>query len=69
MVNKPPLNACPHCGSDYGYYRLSKVGGFATISYKWDGSDNDNTAMHDSITYKDQKTLRCCQCHKIVRSK
>lgn len=63
---KKRVPACPHCGDGYGYYQLSRVSGYARLTFNWDGSPGDSTDMHDGITYKDLKTLRCCHCNAII---
>ena len=60
------MNECPKCHDSTGYYMLSRVSGLAKISFHFDGSDGDSSDMHDSIAYKDLKTMRCLNCHAIV---
>jgi len=53
---------CPKCGSTYGYFIRSRVSGHAMISFNWDGTDGDNTEMHEHIKYHDLKTKYCHEC-------
>jgi len=61
------MDACPKCGSTYGFYTLARVSGLAKTTYKWDGSSEDSSDMHDDIKYKGLKAKRCCQCHAVVK--
>jgi hypothetical protein len=62
-------NKCPKCGDDYGFYVLSRVFGYATFIYKWNGKPGDSTDAHDGVKYRDGKIKRCCNCHSIIRDK
>ena len=56
---------CPKCGSDYGYYQLTKVSGHAKFTFNWDGTTGDSTDCHDSVKYKEtQDPGLCISCRK-----
>ena len=60
------LTQCPHCGDDTGYYTYAVVSGKATCQYTWEGKDGNNTEMHEGIQYRELKTKRCSNCHRII---
>lgn len=63
------VTQCPHCGDPTGYYTYAVVSGKATCSYTWEDSDGDNTNMHDSLHYRELKTRRCLNCHRVISKK
>jgi hypothetical protein len=62
LKEKGKMTECPKCGSDYGFFKLSKVSGFAKTTFNWDGTSGNSSDMHDNIYYRPLKTLKCCQC-------
>lgn len=63
------MKSCPHCGSDYGYYRVTYMKGKTEYHYAFDGKekDIDNSHIHDGLTYKSNKTAFCCECKKPIK--
>ena len=60
------LSECPHCGSQSGYFRKTKISGITETNYSFDGSDADNSELHTPAKYVDQKTLYCQDCRKPI---
>ena len=63
MITDEPMDSCPHCGNDE-YYVMQTFSGKGACNYRFDGGDADNTHMHDSVDYKEQKTAFCTNCQK-----
>jgi len=63
---KKPIDECPHCGEDAGYYLRVIYSGQGTAWYEYDGSPGNNTHMHDGVSYRELKTAFCAQCHEKV---
>ena len=61
------LKNCPHCGSDYGYYRKVYIKGLSNFKYHFDGSDGDNTDLNSYLDYKEYKTCFCLKCDKKIK--
>lgn len=57
---------CPHCESSDGYYRYTRITGLGAFFYNADGSIGDNIHLHDSLDYKEQKTMYCSNCHEKI---
>lgn len=60
------ITACPHCRSDSGYFRKTKVTGMTETNYSFDGSDVDNSELHTPVVYVQCKTLYCQDCRKPI---
>jgi len=55
---------CPYCGSESGYYKLTRIHGIGVFSYTSNRlPDDENGQLHDNLTYKEMKTAYCCNCH------
>ncbi len=63
------LTECPHCGSDYGYHVICTMKGKGACQYNFDHSEGDNTELHDSLMYFEQKTMYCSECLKKIGMK
>jgi hypothetical protein len=61
---KLPFEECPYCGSEEGFYRKGRVRGSYICRYNADGTNADNTHLHDTINYVEQKTAYCVDCEK-----
>lgn len=61
------VDKCPHCSSDYGYYRICYMKGKTEYHHNFEGkNDIDNSHIHDGLTYKENKKAFCCQCNKEI---
>jgi uncharacterized Zn ribbon protein len=60
------LSCCPHCQSEYGYYRTVRMSGESDCHYNFDGSETDNSQLHDHLDYKEKKTMFCRECRKPI---
>lgn len=61
---KAPIEKCSHCGSGDGYYMKQQVYGTAQYYCHFDGSEADNSSLHDYLNYKQGKIAYCTRCHK-----
>ena len=69
------MEKCPHCGSNFGYYKKSKVSGMIVTNYdfkpRYDLKGFEilpyNTEMHDSLHYHEYKTAYCRECNKRIK--
>ncbi len=69
LPNVSELTECPHCGSETFYYK-SRVSGIVATHVNFDGSEVDNSGMHDGMSYESLKFAYCSQCQrKIARYK
>jgi hypothetical protein len=57
------LDCCPYCGSDIGYYKITRMKGLGQTNYGFNGTECDNSELHECLIYKENKTTFCCQCH------
>lgn len=59
------LTECPHCGSNYGFYRNVRMSGKSEYNYPFAGQPNpDNSQLHDCLRYIEGKRRYCCDCKK-----
>ena len=70
------IDKCPHCGSDYGFYRITYMKGRGCTNYNFPGKkldplcvddQMDNSMLHDCLSYRENKTAFCIQCHKPIK--
>lgn len=61
MTDKKLTN-CPNCGHDE-FYRKGHASGYFSYHYRFDGQDAHNENLHDGLTYKENKTCFCSNCH------
>lgn len=58
------MEKCSHCNSEEGYYIKQQIYGKAHFRFKFDGSEGENSDLHDNLTYKDGKVAYCTSCNK-----
>lgn len=64
----PPVNICPHCGSEKGYYVIKQAYGTCEQLYNFDGIQlNDNT-KESKILFGGGKYAYCIDCNKKIFS-
>lgn len=71
------MKACPHCGSEYGYYKKMYMKGYGVTNYEFDNQfhyDNhgirtgiNNGEMHEGLSYRENKKAFCCECDKEIK--
>lgn len=61
-MNSKNLTNCPNCGHDE-FYRNGHASGSYAYYYRFDGEEANNGNLHDGLTYKENKTCFCSQCH------
>jgi hypothetical protein len=59
-----PIDKCPYCDSEEGYYIKEKVAGAIHFKTKFDGTESDNSDMYDHLEHKSSKSAYCVNCHK-----
>ena len=67
QTHRCPIDKCPHCGSDEGFYNNFRVSGWSRYKYRFDGEDAYNGDMWDHINSKDSKKAYCCKCEKEIK--
>jgi len=60
-----PITECPYCGYDE-YYVITYISGKSATWYKYNGEHGDNSEMHETLKYKENKTMFCANCFKKV---
>lgn len=61
------FNCCPHCGSDYGYYRKIRGKYFHHDNTGFDHQEKMNTEMWDGATDTwISKWIYCMECDKKI---
>lgn len=59
-----PIESCPHCGSDEGYYTKDYVVGRTNHNYNFDGSEAENGDYYEFLKHKRGKIAYCKNCDK-----
>jgi hypothetical protein len=59
-----PINKCPYCGSDWGYYTKDYIHGSTWYRCNFDGTEADNGDMYDPLTHEAGKYAYCLSCNK-----
>ncbi len=57
------MDKCPHCGFEE-YYKKVTIRGKSSFSYRFDGGEAENGDLHQTIEYKEGKTMFCVGCDK-----
>lgn len=61
-----PINKCPYCGSKF-FMRKVRISGYGHEIYGSSGYfDEDNSALHDNLSYKPNKRFYCGECEKYI---
>lgn len=66
FMKKAPINKCPHCGSEWGFYTRQQATGTIIYQYKFDGSEDDNENMYDLLKTTGGENAYCKNCNKIL---
>ncbi len=61
---KAPIDKCPYCGSDEGFYTKDYVVGSTVYRHNFDGSEAENGEYYEGVTHKQGKHAYCSSCHK-----
>lgn len=64
MKIKAPIDKCPHCHSEDGYYTKDYIKGKAIYRHNFDGSEADNSGYYDHLKYITGKYAYCQNCNK-----
>lgn len=59
------ISVCPHCGFDE-YVVNVRMSGRGMYYTQFDGSEGDNTTLHDCLTYRLGKIANCGNCHQYL---
>lgn len=59
-----PIDRCPHCGSDEGYYTKDYLHGTCRYNHNYDGTEAYNGEMYDSARIEAGKFAYCVNCEK-----
>lgn len=63
---KFPINECPYCGSE-NFIRKVKIFGYGFEVYESNGVfKEENSALHDSLRYKQNKRFYCSDCEQYL---
>lgn len=63
-MQKAPIDRCPYCGSNYGYYTKDRISGPVWYNQNFDGSEADNWEMYESTNITPGKWAYCRNCGK-----
>lgn len=64
VTPKAPIDNCPYCNSNDGYYTKQYARGTIKYNYNFDGSESENGDMHDNLSYSGGKYAYCINCKK-----
>lgn len=59
-----PIDHCPYCGSDEGYYTKDYLCGSTRYNHNYDGTEAENGDMYESVEVKAGKIAYCVNCDK-----
>ena len=59
------LECCPFCGNDE-YYEKQRIVGYGNYFYSFDGSEVDNSTLHDGLSYYSTGRVYCSYCEKYL---
>ena len=63
-MDKAPIDKCPHCGSNDGYYTKDYISGTCRFNHNFDGSEAYNGEMYNNLTREQGKFAYCTDCNK-----
>jgi hypothetical protein len=63
-ISKSPIDKCPYCGSDDGYYTKEQVHGPIQYMYNFDDTETDNSEMYNGLILTGGKYAYCINCDK-----
>ena len=65
MKNKiAPIDFCPHCGSNEGFYTKMQARGSVINRMNFDGSEAENGDMYEGLRFVGGEYAWCQHCHK-----
>ena len=59
------LTCCPFCGNDE-YYTSQQFKGICNYKERFDGTEADNSDIHDNIVYYGGNKAYCSRCRKYL---
>lgn len=63
-MGKYPIEKCPKCGG-LDFFVKQRISGYGNYYDTLDGSDSDNSELHDGLKYKTiSKFAICADCKK-----
>ncbi|MGE4282356.1 MAG: hypothetical protein AB7G87_01405 [Clostridia bacterium] len=64
FIRKAPVDKCPFCESDSGFYTKEQVHGSINVRHNYDGSEAENGSMYECLSYKGGKFAYCLDCKR-----
>jgi hypothetical protein len=61
-----PIDKCPHCGSDSGFYTKDYVCGSTRYYQRFDGTEEDNSEFYSPLEHRQGKYAYCSDCNKRI---
>jgi len=61
-----PIQKCPYCGSNEGYYSRMQVSGSILTRFHFDGSEAENGEMYETVRHTGGKIAYCLVCNKRI---
>jgi len=59
---KAPIDKCPYCGSESGYFTKDYIHGSTYYYHNFDGTGTYNGEMYDSMMHVQGKIAYCIDC-------
>lgn len=59
-----PIDKCPFCDSDEGYYSKDYVKGSTIWRHNFDGAEADNGDYYEGLSHRRSKYAYCLSCNK-----
>ncbi|MEJ3719292.1 hypothetical protein WGM54_14830 [Paenibacillus polymyxa] len=65
-MNRAPIDNCPYCDSDDGYYTKDYVMGRTRYNYHFNGTEAENGEYYEHLKHKNGKVAYCKNCDKKI---
>ena len=61
---KAPIDKCPYCGSNEGYYTKEQIHGNIYMNFNFDGTEAENGDLYENTRTTGGKIAYCLHCNK-----
>lgn len=63
-MNKAPIDRCPYCGSNAGFFTKEQIHGNVYMNFRYDGKEAENGDLYENTRTTGGEIAYCLNCKK-----